>query len=794
MEFLMLHQLNIMLFLSGISFVLAILTMLTKALSPVRKYSLVFLEIFTVLLLVFDRWAYIYRGSITTTGYRMVRISNFMVYFLPLCMAFTFTRYICDLTGDDVRLLKRVKICDAIFAVGVILLVVSQFTGLYYNIDAQNLYHRSTFSALAFAFPLVIVLVQLSIIIQFRNRLRHVIWFSLMIYVLVPVTASIIQMHAYGISLVNLSIAVVTALLYIYALVDLNRAVEHARHQEINTYINEQRRHHALFEQTAEALVNAIEAKDSYTNGHSQRVAEYSRKIARVLGKPDEECEEIYFAALLHDVGKIGVPVAILNKNGRLTNEEFSQIKQHPVVGGQILASIQQSPVLSIAARYHHERYDGRGYPEGLKGDDIPEVARIIAVADAYDAMSSNRSYRAAIPQHIVREELVKGSGTQFDPDITKAMLHLLDRDTEYRMRELETGAGVSSEAALRCDRIYHNCTDGVPITDKIVRISLSSQADIDLPDGTPSLILYDSLDGKVHPGQEANKDIMYFEYALIRLDGFVSERGTRKAESRMLSTTDTAESHTGSRDESRYSIEAVRVRDHMLLRILNENQVMQITLALPDNTRFSYLSITGEHCTITRIRVEVDELPVTPDFIPRIAEEISFIKDCPVGNVPNVQVDGWRSDATEGIPLTGDMTLTFHSMSLPTARLVWHCAFISVFTSEDGRVNGPGFREFMLLRLDGENWESDSHVENHVTIDRTADFVGWEEWKTRNKEGLDCQATIRREDNRIYMETDNLGIAISSVTTILDENVAQVFVALTGDQVAITAINTSPL
>ena len=139
-----------------------------------------------------------------------------------------------------------------------------------------------------------------------------------------------------------------------------------------------------LFGQTAEALASAIDAKDSYTNGHSRRVAEYSRKIAEEAGKSEEECERVYFAALLHDVGKIGVPIEILTKKGRLTEEEFEQIKLHPVMGGQILSSIRQSPWLSIGARYHHERCDGRGYPEGLKGTDIPEIARIIAVADAY--------------------------------------------------------------------------------------------------------------------------------------------------------------------------------------------------------------------------------------------------------------------------------------------------------------------------------------------------------------------------------------------------------------------------
>ena len=182
------------------------------------------------------------------------------------------------------------------------------------------------------------------------------------------------------------------------------------------------------FEQIANAMAGAIDAKDGYTKGHSRRVAEYSMKIAKELGKSDDKCEQVYFAALLHDVGMIVVPPEILTKNGRLTDEEFECIKEHPVAGGDILSDVQ-STWLSTGAKYHHERYDGKGYPEGLKGTDIPEVARIIAVADAYDAMTSDRSYRKALPQQAVREELVRGTGTQFDPGFAKIMIHLIDQD-----------------------------------------------------------------------------------------------------------------------------------------------------------------------------------------------------------------------------------------------------------------------------------------------------------------------------------------------------------------------------
>ena len=181
-------------------------------------------------------------------------------------------------------------------------------------------------------------------------------------------------------------------------------------------------------------LADAIDAKDAYTKGHSGRVAEYSREIAKRAGYSIERQEEIYMMGLLHDVGKIGVPDAVINKPGRLTDEEFEKIKAHPGRGAKILQNIEEMPQLAIGARWHHERFDGKGYPDGLSGKDIPEEARIIAVADAYDAMTSNRSYRDIIPQEVVKGELEKGSGTQFDPQFAAIMLEIIKEDVEYKL------------------------------------------------------------------------------------------------------------------------------------------------------------------------------------------------------------------------------------------------------------------------------------------------------------------------------------------------------------------------
>lgn len=202
---------------------------------------------------------------------------------------------------------------------------------------------------------------------------------------------------------------------------------------------NNSKRVEAMNMQVVSALAEAVDAKDTYTKGHSSRVAKYSKMIAARAGYSPAAQNDIYMMGLLHDVGKIGVPDEVINNPGRLTDEEYEKIKAHPVIGGKILESIKEKPKLAIGARWHHERYDGRGYPDGLSGDRIPEEARIIAVADAYDAMTSRRSYRDVMTQEKVHSEIERCSGTQFDPRFAAIMLRMIDEDKQYSMRENET-------------------------------------------------------------------------------------------------------------------------------------------------------------------------------------------------------------------------------------------------------------------------------------------------------------------------------------------------------------------
>ena len=397
------------------------------------------MELGVMCLLIADRFAYIFRGNQSTLGFWMVRISNFLLFFLPLFVTFGFNQYLIDLYTHEGKLIRvpvRLKTAGWFCIIGVLVLIISQFTSIYYVFDQTNHYQRASGFFVSYIFPFTAMVLQFSLIIQYHKNISRTIKIPILLFIALPFVSSIIQVFTYGISLMNMTMVGGAIMFYIFVILDMNRQFELATEREIELLKEDQQKMNIIFTQTAEALASAIDAKDKYTHGHSKRVAEYSKMIARKAGKPENECREIYFAALLHDVGKIGVADAIINKTDTLNSEEYTEIKKHPVIGKDILSHINKSPYISIGAKYHHERFDGYGYPEGLKGKNIPEIARIIAIADSYDAMTSNRSYRKALPQEKVRREILKGVGTQFDPEFATIMLNMIDSDKEYSMKE----------------------------------------------------------------------------------------------------------------------------------------------------------------------------------------------------------------------------------------------------------------------------------------------------------------------------------------------------------------------
>ena len=213
------------------------------------------------------------------------------------------------------------------------------------------------------------------------------------------------------------------------SLLELDYQKELSREVEEQTHVAKERaqRLETLSREIVETLAVTIDAKDRYTNGHSFRVARYSTALAGKLGWGEEDIKMLGGEALLHDIGKIGVPDAVLNKPGRLTDEEFTIIKSHTVVGDKILGHSGSLTDAAKVARHHHERYDGRGYPDHLRGEEIPLHARLVAIADAYDAMRSDRIYRKGLAPDVIRGEMIKGRGTQFDPTLLDEFLELMD-------------------------------------------------------------------------------------------------------------------------------------------------------------------------------------------------------------------------------------------------------------------------------------------------------------------------------------------------------------------------------
>lgn len=209
----------------------------------------------------------------------------------------------------------------------------------------------------------------------------------------------------------------------------------------LKRFIEQQKRDAKALEQTMQTFVNFIEAKDPSTMGHSLRVAQYSRMIAEKMGFPAEECHRIYYIALMHDCGKIYIPDEILTKPGKLTEQEYGIMKKHTVYGSEILRDFTAIEGMGTGALSHHERYDGKGYPNGTAGEDIPIIARIICVSDAFDAMNSRRCYRSNLSSDVIISELKSNRGKQFDPNVTDCLMSLIESGAISMSGDGNTGA-----------------------------------------------------------------------------------------------------------------------------------------------------------------------------------------------------------------------------------------------------------------------------------------------------------------------------------------------------------------
>lgn len=374
------------------------------------------------------------------------------VYFsLTSSLGYCFLRYVESYVSRSVNRRKSIRISKITYLVVLALLVLNMFTGFLFTFNDKGEYIHGSMYVFVYIVPLYYVVFAAAVLVKNQRYFKRKQKISISVYIFMCLAGPIMQMVLFPdvlLSVFTPSIAILIILfsmetpdyhLLIKTLSELNDLRKNLQVEVKKQTKEAEDRREKVERLSAEViltLAKTIDAKDTYTNGHSERVAAYSREIAKRMGMSEQQQQEIYYMGLLHDIGKIGIPDAIINKTGKLTDEEYSMILKHPEVGEEILETISEIPDISIGAKYHHEKYDGTGYPDKVAGENIPIQARIIGIADAYDAMASKRSYRDVLPQQVVREEIAKGKGTQFAPECVDIMLQMIDEDKDYQMCE----------------------------------------------------------------------------------------------------------------------------------------------------------------------------------------------------------------------------------------------------------------------------------------------------------------------------------------------------------------------
>ena len=776
------YQLDIMLVLCGACAILAYLMLHTRFLPRTRKRILIVMELMAFFLLWFDRQAYIFAGKPGDKAWLMVRVSNFMVFFLTPAMVLGLTLYLRDLLkveGKMDKVLIRLQISEFAAFCGMMMAVFAAFTDLYYYFDENNLYHRGSGFLFSYVIPLFCPMMLFTVIVQYRKVFSRLIYASLVLYIFVPVLCGVVQIFTYGISIVNMSMVAVSISLYIFIYLDINNTVERAHKIEIQNMQGEQQRMRRLFDQTANAFVSAVEKKDSFTKGSAAKTAVYARRIAELAGKDELECEKVYYAALLHDIGIIGIPDSVVKKSTDPESRDSELMKKKPLIGKEILSSITEYPYLSLAAQYSHERYNGTGYPEGLKGEEIPEIARIVAVADAYVTMTTKKRFRESRPDFIAREAFIKGAGEEFDPVFSDIMIKIIDQESKEHS---ETRV---IEKELVCGEYRDKISGGILIGSNVTRITFNCHR-LDNDNSRfsePSAILFDSYDERVHDNDKAIDAYHYLEYAEVWFDENSIPNAAGKLEETQLNNV----GETSAENGGRYEISMGRYGDHLKLNMKCPQYEKTVVVVLPDGMRSAYIGLTGEHCRITDIKVEQTDTVIKANDIARLAEEVSFI-DRMESDIRNVQINGLRTDSTRGVEIDGSVRLNFHTMSLPGSDLIWHCPYIVLFSSDNGYVGGRNYCEYALIKLCGEKEDGDASARNSLSMKKKPDFPGWQTWKDINGNGLECEVNIERKGSRIILKTENLGISIEN-TTVISDIPDKIYASITGDRVALTDI-----
>ena len=732
-EFLQAHQLDIMLFICGTCGILAFLLFLTRFLPTSRKRILILMELIALFLLWFDRLAYIYAGVPGRTEFIMVRVSNFMVFFLTSAIVFGFDLYLIDWLRNEGKidpLPLRLKLVGLLSVLGMLLAVISAFSGLYYYFDEANRYHRGQGFLIAYIIPVLGPLIQYSVVRQYRKVFSRLIYISLLLYIFLPIACGIIQVFAYGVSLVNMAMVLVSISLYVFTYLDINNTVEHAHGIEIRNMKSENKRIQRQFDRTIMAFVTELEKKEGRPKGSFVFTAECAKRVAAYSGKKDEYCDKAYYTAIFAAAGLPAVPGMILD----------------------------------------------------LTGTEAGEMEQIAKIAVDYADMAACGNGQDALPAYVMREEFVKGAGEKYDPMFADIMVRLIDLDSTIGVQDVP-------ETELVCDAYREHISRGIEIDVRVKKISFECTTKAAGADtfSAPSIVLFDSFDRRVHSDEKTIAEFHYLEYGEVWFDSHMVTSAARKMEATVLSGKTPGESGNARVGRALYEITAFRFEDHIKLVMKAPDFVKEIVIALPDSTSSSYIGLTGEHCEIRNITVKTMDQEAHAGDIPRIVGEISYINHMEA-DIKNVQIDRTRSAATEGIPLDDRLRIDFHSMSLPMASLIWHCPYVVLYYSADGAVGGEDYREYALIKLNGESSGADESAQTRFKLKKKDDFPGWDAWKSINKKGFEYEVSFEKRGDRIILRADNLGIGIESITTVA-ACPDTVYVALTGDQVALTDI-----
>ena len=778
------YQLDLMLLLCGACGMMTVLLLITRFLDEKRKWSLLLMEIVAFFLLWFDRLAYIYAGDPSPKGFVMVRISNCMVFVLTSGVVWSFNIYISNLLKNEKGIKiksKRLEVVGVASVAGMVLAFISAFVGIYYYFDENNTYHRGDFFLISYIIPIICPIIQYTVIRKYKKYISKLIFSSMILYIYVPIICGVLQIFTYGISIVNMAMVAVSVSLYIFTYLDINNTVERAHDIEIQNMEGEKERMQRLFDQTAKAFVSAVEKKDDFVKGNAVKIAEYARKLTARCGLDKEHCDMAYYAALLHDVGLIGIPDSVIKNEDDPNAWDAEAFRQKPIIGREILSNIKEYPFLSEGAYYSHERYNGTGYPEGLKGNEIPEIARIIAVTDAYVTMTSKKRYREARPDFVAREVFVKGAGNEFDPEFAELMVKIIDEESQDKNHDDLSVI----EKEISCRQYRSSISTGIPIEGNVIKVKFNCELSKDAPNGfsAPSIILFDSYDRRVHVDKKAITAYNYQEFAEVWFDDHsISTRARRIREIKL----DAADKYD-KLNPGEYEIIASKYDDHIRLIMRSYDYEKEDIISLTDGSTSTYIGITGENCDISDITIDKTDEVVHSEDIPRISDEISYI-DHMESDIKNIQISQTRSSTTDGVELRNKLRLNFHAMSLPVANFIWHCPYIVIYTSDNGQVNGDNYREYALIKINGESDLKKEYADNNIIMKKKDTFPGWDEWKAQNKEGIECEVSFEKKNLTVITTTENLGIYIEN-TTVINDTPGKIYVAITGDRCAITDI-----